>query len=112
MAAAIPAARSIAGAAIGTTNAFDTTLLLLMDVTASQANDHSNNRYYDYVFHRTAPPFFYFLPLSAYAAARFLFVFRIRQTTIAANAATAMRPPRKPAPRAPVVISVPTWKTR
>ena len=34
----------IAGAAIGATNTFDTALLLLMDVTDSQANDDGNHR--------------------------------------------------------------------
>ena len=42
--AAIPAALSIAGAAIGATNTFDTALLFLMDVTDSQANDNGNHR--------------------------------------------------------------------
>ena len=49
--AAIPAALSIAGAAIGATNTFDTALLLLTDVTDSKANDKRNNRKNDEVFH-------------------------------------------------------------
>jgi len=51
----------------------------------------------------------YFLPLSAYSAFKAFSERTHSHTRTAAKAATKISPPRKPAPRAPVVIKVPIW---
>ena len=50
--------------------------------------------------------------LRAYSLDRFLSDFMHRYPITATIAATAIRPGKKPAPRAPVVIRVPIWYTR
>ena len=51
----------------------------------------------------------YFLPARAYSSFSFRSERTHRNTKIAANAARNTKPPRKPAPKEPVVSNVPIW---
>lgn len=94
------------GATIGTADALAASLFGPMYIPGSEANDHNQNHKNNDIFHGTAPQESYFA-LSAYSAARFLLVFLMRYTTMAAKHATAIRPGRKPEPRVPSVTRVP-----
>ena len=92
-----------AGSPVRTADTFDAFLLLLSDVEDGAAQNYSNNRDNDDIFHRLS----YFF--RAYSAASFLSAFLHRQIRTTTIAATAISPGTKPAPSVPAVIRVPIW---
>ena len=97
-----------AGAAAAAAAAHCAPLLGFVNIADGQAQDQANHHNDNNIFHNFA--FLnYFAAFRAFSAASFFPVLWIRYAMIAANTATAIRPPRKPAPKEPVVIRVPIW---
>lgn len=105
MTAAAFAAGTVSGAAstVGTTDAFLPLLFRANNIPGSSAQNNYQNRNQDNIFHRIP----YFFPLSAYSAFSLLSARTHSQIKTAAYRATKISPPMNPAPKDPVVISVP-----
>ena len=97
--------------AVRTADALHTALFRLINVQPCAADDGSDHRKNNQIGHMLSSfrRFFNqaFFALAASSAAARASALRIRCTRIAAIAATAIRPGKKPAPSAPVVMSVP-----
>lgn len=101
-------ASAIAGVRIRTAYTLFSAFLLLINVQPGNNYNYRNNGYDNNIFH-TACSLHFNIINNSYAFFAFFFALMLKATIIATNTATAISPPTKPAPKAPVVISVPSW---
>ena len=94
---------AIAGAAVRTADTLFTFPFGPVYIACGQAQNHCDYHKDDGIGQCHG----YFLLMGAYASLMFCSARAHRYTRTAANKATKIKPPRNPAPSAPVVISVP-----
>ena len=106
-AAGATAALPGAGSGIRATDAFLPTLPGFVDIARCQAHNQTNNGKDNQTIHLKHTFLLRYRFFSARSVSVSLLVFPMRYPIVPTNTATAIRPDRKPAPKLPVVISVP-----
>ena len=100
---AAASAVSAAGLAVRAANTLGAVLFCTIDIEGGAAHDTQDNHCDEKIHHTQFPP------LTAHSVFSLLSALIHRNVTMPAIATTAIRPPVKPAPNPPVVISVPIW---